>query len=164
MNETERIEGYTVPPGCCDELVDVNGEPRPHVASLIATLRRLGAEALHEAGQRRDTIFMRQGITFKVAGDDGDRGDRAWPLDLVPRVLTAAEWTAIRRGLAQRIRALNAFVDDVYHAHEIVRAGIVPWSLIVSRPGFRGAISYVTARGAGVCWRTTCARRQGSRM
>ena len=156
MNETERIEGYTVPPGCCDELVDVNGEPRPHVASLIATLRRLGAEALHEAGQRRDTIFMRQGITFKVAGDDGDRGDRAWPLDLVPRVLTAAEWTAIRRGLAQRIRALNAFVDDVYHAHEIVRAGIVPWSLIVSRPGFARPVHGVRAPGGVYCHVSGC--------
>ncbi len=156
MSETDRIEGYTVPPGCCDELLDEHGGPRPHVASLIATLRRLGAEALHEAGQRRDTIFMRQGITFKVAGDDGERGDRAWPLDLVPRVLTAAEWTAIRRGLAQRIRALNAFVDDVYHAHEIVRAGIVPWSLIVSRPGFARPVHGVRAPGGVYCHVSGC--------
>ena len=51
---------------------------------------------------------MQQGITFEVAGSDGERRDRACPLDLVPRVLTAAEWTTIKRGLAQRIRALNA--------------------------------------------------------
>src|SRR4029077_18511245 len=121
------IEGYRVPVGSCDELLDEAGAPRPHAAPLIAALTRLGPEALNAAGKRRDTIFMQQGITFEVAGTDGERRDRAWPLDLVPRVLTAAEWTTIKRGLAQRIRALNAFVDDVYHAHEIVRAVVVPW-------------------------------------
>ena len=62
-------------------------------------------------------------------------------------MLTATEWTTIKRGLAQRIRALNAFVDDVYHAHEIVRAGIVPWSLIVSRPSFARPVHGVRAPG-----------------
>ena len=94
---------------------------------------------------------MQQGITFEVAGTDGERRDRAWPLDLVPRVLTAAEWTTIKRGLAQRIRALNAFVDDVYHAHEIVRAGIVPWSLIVSRSSFARPVHGVRAPGGVYC-------------
>ena len=59
------------------------------------------------------------------------------PLDLVPRILSASEWTAIKRGIAQRIRALNRFVDDVYHAREIVRAGIVPWRLVVSQKPLR---------------------------
>ncbi len=94
---------------------------------------------------------MQQGITFEIAGSDGERRDRAWPLDLVPRVLTAAEWTIIKRGLAQRIRALNAFVDDVYHAHEIVRAGIVPWSLIVSRKEFARPVHGVRAPGGVYC-------------
>src|ERR1700679_3218105 len=69
------------------------------------------------------------------------------PLDLIPRVLTADEWRVIKRGLAQRIRALNAFVDDVYHEHEIVRAGIVPWSLVVSRPSFARPVHGVRAPG-----------------
>ena len=90
---------------------------------------------------------MQQGITFEVAGTDGERRDRPFPLDLVPRVLPAEEWTTIKRGLAQRIRALNAFVDDVYHAHEIVQAGIVPWSLIVSRPSFARPVHGVRAPG-----------------
>ena len=137
-------------------MFDEDGAPRPHVASLIATLERLGPEALAAAGQRRDTIFMQQGITFEVAGSDGERRDRAWPLDLVPRVLTAAEWTTIKRGLAQRIRALNAFVDDVYHAHEIVRAGIVPWSLVVSRPSFARPVHGVRAPGGVYCHVSGC--------
>jgi uncharacterized circularly permuted ATP-grasp superfamily protein len=156
MAGVEPIEGYSVPAGCCDELLDEDGAPRPHAGSLIETLQRLGPEALQAAGRRRDTIFMQQGITFEIAGSDGERRDRAWPLDLVPRVLTAAEWTAIKRGLAQRIRALNAFVDDVYHAHEIVRAGIVPWSLVVSRPSFARPVHGVRAPGGVYCHVSGC--------
>ena len=139
--------GYAIPDGCRDELLGPDGQPLPHAGPLMAALDRLGPQALAAAGERRDTIFMQQGITFEVAGSDGQRRDRAWPLDLVPRVLTAAEWTTIKRGLAQRIRALNAFVDDVYHAHEIVRAGIVPWSLIISRPSFARPVHGVRAPG-----------------
>jgi len=153
VTETETPTGteYRIPPGCRDELIDDDGRPLPHAVSLMAALERLGPAALEAAGERRDAIFMQQGITFEVAGSDGERRDRAWPLDLVPRVLTAAEWTTIKRGLAQRIRALNAFVDDVYHAHEIVRAGIVPWSLIVSRPSFARPVHGVRAPGGVYC-------------
>jgi uncharacterized circularly permuted ATP-grasp superfamily protein len=154
--DTRPIENYHVPAGCCDELLAGDGTPLPHAASLIEALQRLGPEALHAAGQRRDTIFMQQGITFEIAGTDGERRDRPFPLDLVPRVLTAAEWTTIKRGLAQRIRALNAFVDDVYHAHEIVRAGIVPWSLIVSRPSFARPVHGVRAPGGVYCHVSGC--------
>jgi uncharacterized circularly permuted ATP-grasp superfamily protein len=150
------IEDYHVPPGCLDELLDEDGAPRPHASELLATLERLGPEALTAAGRRRDAIFMQQGITFEVAGSDGARRDRAWPLDLVPRVLPANEWTTIKRGLAQRIRALNAFVDDVYHAHEIVRAGIVPWSLIVSRPSFARPVHGVRPPGGVYCHVSGC--------
>jgi uncharacterized circularly permuted ATP-grasp superfamily protein len=150
------LEGYIVPDGCCDELVDGAGNPWPHAAELVATLQRLGPAALTAAGRRRDAIFMQQGITFEIAGSDGERRDRAWPLDLVPRVLTAEEWTTIKRGLAQRIRALNAFVDDVYHAHEIVRAGLVPWSLIVSRGSFARPVHGVRAPGGVYCHVSGC--------
>ena len=153
--ETELVAaiaaGYAIPEGCLDELLDAGGRPLSHARSLMAALDRLGPEALSAAGHRRDAIFMQQGITFEVAGSDGERRDRAWPLDLVPRVLTSAEWTIIKRGLAQRIRALNAFVDDVYHAHEIVQAGIVPWSLIVSRKEFARPVHGVRAPGGVYC-------------
>ena len=140
-------DGYLIPAGSCDELFEDDGRPKAHVEALVATLQRLGPEALADAGKRRDAIFMQQGITFEVSGSNGQRRDRPFPLDLVPRVLTASEWTLIKRGLAQRIRALNAFVDDVYHAREIVRAGKVPWSLIVSRPSFARPVHGVRAPG-----------------
>ena len=107
----------------------------------------MGPEQLAAAGRRRDAIFMQQGITFDATGDDGPVKDRPFPLDLVPRIMPGAEWTQIKRGLAQRIRALNHFVDDVYHGREIVHAGIVPWNLIVSRTGFARAVHGIRPPG-----------------
>jgi len=99
--------------------------------ALAAALEELGQERLADAGRRRDAIFMQQGITFDAGGPevDGPVRDRPFPLDLVPRVIPAGEWTQIKRGLAQRIRALDRFVDDVYHGREIVHDGVVPWEL-----------------------------------
>lgn len=151
MISATALEDYRIPEGCCDELLAGDGSPRPHARRLLSTLARIGPQALRDAGRRRDAIFLQQGITFEVSGSDGNRRDRAWPLDLVPRLITAEEWGTIKRGLAQRIRALNAFVDDVYHAHEIVRAGVVPWRLIVSRPSFARPVHGVRAPGGVYC-------------
>jgi uncharacterized circularly permuted ATP-grasp superfamily protein len=128
----------TVRPGFFDEMLDDGGAPHPHARTLVEALTALGAEALAAAGRRRDAIFMQQDITFDAAGPDADGPvrDRPFPHDLVPRIIPAAEWTTIKRGLAQRIRALNHFIDDVYHGREIVHEGLVPWELIVSRSGF----------------------------
>jgi hypothetical protein len=95
----------------------------------MAALARLGPDALDAAGRRRAAIFMQQGITFEVAGSDGERRDRAWPLDLVPRVLTSAEWTTIKRGLAQRIRALVVGPDQV---SEPVWVGVDPTNRVLA--------------------------------
>ena len=123
-----------------DEVFDPGGAPRAHAAALAAALEALGHDGLVEAGRRRDAIFMRQGITFEVGGADGDDPtDRPFPLDLVPRILPVDEWRTIKRGLAQRIRALNRFVDDVYHGREIAHDGVVPWPLVISRPEFARA-------------------------
>jgi uncharacterized circularly permuted ATP-grasp superfamily protein len=129
---------YAPADGFYDELFADEGAPRPHAETLIARLDGLGSDELAAAGRRRDAIFMQQGITFDLTGAAEADGlhDRPFPLDLVPRILPAEEWTVIKRGLAQRIRALNRFVDDVYHAREIVEAGVVPWDLIVSRSHF----------------------------
>jgi uncharacterized circularly permuted ATP-grasp superfamily protein len=128
-----------LPVGVFDEVFEHDGQPRAHAQALVAELERLGPDSLVAAGTLRDTIFMRQGITFDLTSPDGAVADRPFPLDLVPRIIPAAEWRTIKRGLAQRIRALNHFVDDVYHEREIVRAGIVPWTLVASRSHFARA-------------------------
>ena len=95
--------------GFYDEVFAPDGSPRRHAAALARALDELVPDALAAAGRRRDAIFMQQGITFEVAGAERDLArDRPFPLDLVPRILPAAEWRTIKRGLAQRIRALTA--------------------------------------------------------
>ena len=63
--------------------------------------------------------------------------DRPWPFDVIPRVLAASEWARVREGLIQRLRALNLFIDDVYHDQHAVQAGVIPFDLITGSPNFR---------------------------
>ena len=141
------IDGYRPQAPFLDELFEHDGTPRPAARALVEGLRRLGADGLLEAGRRRDAIFMQQGITFETSGGGGPTHERPFPLDLVPRVLSGEEWRAIKRGLAQRIRALNHFVDDVYHAREIVREGLVPWRLVASCSHFARAVHGIRPPG-----------------
>ena len=124
---------------CYDEVFVSDGTCRVHAEALVAELERLGGERLVAAGQLRDALFMRQGITFDLSTTEGAVADRPFPLDLVPRIIPAHEWNVIKRGLAQRIRALNHFVADVYHEREMVKAGLIPWTLIASRSHFARA-------------------------
>jgi uncharacterized circularly permuted ATP-grasp superfamily protein len=154
---TDTLEaGYRPRAPFRDELYELDGTPRPAAEALVAELARLGAEGLVEAGRRRDAIFMQQGITFETSGESGSSHERPFPLDLVPRVLTGEEWRAIKRGLAQRIRALNHFVDDIYHAREIVREGLVPWRLIAGCPHFARAVHGIRPPGGVYCHVAGC--------
>ena len=156
VDTTSPQSAYVPADGFFDELFDADGSPRPHAVALAAGLQSLGPERLAAAGRRRDAIFVQQGITFDTTGEDGPTLERPFPLDLVPRILPASEWTHIKRGLAQRIRALNRFVDDVYHAREIVRAGIVPWRLVVSRSHFARAAHGIRPPGGVYCHVAGC--------
>jgi uncharacterized circularly permuted ATP-grasp superfamily protein len=140
-----------------DEVYATDGA-RPHTAALAAALERLGADELAATGQRRDAIFLQQGITFDAGGPEveGPVRDRPFPLDLVPRIIPADEWRTIKRGLAQRIRALNRFIDDVYHQREIVHDGVVPWELIVSRSAFARAAHGIRPPGGVYCHISGC--------
>ena len=138
---------YHAREGFLDEVfAGPRGSAAAHAAQLVAALEQMGPAHLASAGRRRDAIFMQQGITFELTGEDGPK-DRPFPLDLVPRIIPAEEWIPIKRGLAQRIRALNAFVDDVYHAREIIREGIVPWRLVVSRSHFARVVHGIRPPG-----------------
>ena len=147
---------YAPRPSFHDELFDEDGRPREVAAPLIAALERLGPAGLGDAGRRRDAIFMQQGITFETVGEDGPSRERPFPLDLVPRILSGPEWRSIKQGLAQRIRALNHFVDDVYHGREIVREGLVPWSLIAGRTHFARAVHGIRPPGGVYCHVAGC--------
>ena len=82
-----------------------------------------------------ERVFRRTGITFNVYGDD-DAEERLIPFDIVPRILSASEWAEIERGVQQRVRALNAFLHDIYHRREILKAGRIPVGLVADNAAF----------------------------
>jgi len=123
------------------------GGGRPHYESLVAALDALGADGLSERARATEATFRRLGITF---GASGDGTERTWPLDLVPRIITAGEWDLLERGLVQRITALNLFLDDLYAGGaEAVHEGVVPRWLVASSTGFRReAVGVATPAGS----------------
>jgi uncharacterized circularly permuted ATP-grasp superfamily protein len=119
-----------------DELVTGAGTPRPVAEALWRRIAALGSEALVERQIAADREMRAIGVTFTVY-DDGKGVDRAWPFDVIPRVLPADEWHHIERGLVQRLYALNLFIDDVYHDQRSVKSGLVPPELVTGSPTFR---------------------------
>jgi uncharacterized circularly permuted ATP-grasp superfamily protein len=129
------FDGYETE-GFFDEVFDSLGEPRPHYEGLVRRLARFSAEDLARRGRRRDAAFRSQGITFTVYSE-GEGIERTFPMDLLPRVITAGEWSHIEAGLEQRVTALNRFLDDLYVGERAaVRDGVIPWWVITSSDGF----------------------------
>jgi len=91
--------------------------------------------ALRRKQQEADQIFRRLGITFQVYGS-GNALERVIPFDLVPRIISASEWRLLERGIEQRVRALNAFLFDIYHRQEIIRAGRIPADLVLRNEAY----------------------------
>jgi uncharacterized circularly permuted ATP-grasp superfamily protein len=93
-------------------------------------------ERLTEKHQQADLIFQRLGVTFSVYGNDAGT-ERLIPFDVIPRILDAEEWKVVSTGVCQRVRAINAFLDDIYHEQHILKAGRIPAPLILNNPAFR---------------------------
>src|SRR3974390_1252889 len=99
-----------------DELIGPDGVPRPAAGTLIEFLSGLGSDELETRQRAAEAAIRSMGITFTVYHEEGGSIDRAWPLDIIPRVIAADEWRRIEAGLQQRAQALNLFIDDIYHA------------------------------------------------
>ncbi len=108
-----------------DEMLDEHGGVRPAYARYRGWLDQQDQPWLRSQGEKAENFFRRTGITFNVYGEDAGE-ERLIPFDMIPRIITAAEWRKLTRGIEQRVRALNAFLHDLYHRREIVRAGRLP--------------------------------------
>lgn len=123
-------------PDVFDELVAPDGSPRPAAVALVEHLRALEPAELRERQNLAEIDILAQGITFTVYSD-GRGIDRAWPFDIIPRVIAASEWRRIEAGLMQRLRAINHFIDDLYHDQRIVADGVFPADLLEHSVNFR---------------------------
>ena len=122
--------------GGWDEMFEPAGTPRPAYAALHEALQSLSAADFSGRCAARDLSFRDQGITFSLSGEE-----RPFPLDLVPRILSASEWPAIEAGVAQRVLALEAFLADVYGAGSIFDEGLIPRRLVTTSTHFHRAAS-----------------------
>ena len=119
-----------------DELRDADGNPRPAAAEIMAVVDALDIDELHNRQTAAAADILTMGITFTVYSD-GRGIDRAWPFDVIPRVIEAGEWAKIERGLVQRLVALNRFIDDLYNDQKIIADGVFPGALLDDSANFR---------------------------
>ena len=130
-----------VPPAF-DEIMGSAGSStaRDPLAALGGWIRDTPAAELSRRQRSAEATFRQLGITFAVYGDE-DASERIIPFDIVPRIFLADEWARLSEGLIQRVQAINAFLDDIYGAREILKAGVIPPDLIFSNPQFRPEIA-----------------------
>jgi uncharacterized circularly permuted ATP-grasp superfamily protein len=123
-----------------DEMKGSNGGVRPPYGELSRWLAEVPSDVLDYRRREAELIFRRIGITFAVYGE-AEAQERLIPFDVIPRIMAAGEWSLLESGLTQRVKALNAFIKDVYGAREILRAGVVPDDLVFRNPAFRPEMS-----------------------
>ena len=118
-----------------DEMLQSGDMVRAPYARLKQWLDTQNPASLAQKAYDAEGVFRKTGITFAVYGD-AEAAERLIPFDIVPRIISGAEWSRLSLGIEQRVMALNAFLDDIYHRQEIVRAGIVPKHLIAHNEAF----------------------------
>jgi uncharacterized circularly permuted ATP-grasp superfamily protein len=129
-----------------DEMFDAQGNVRGPYKGIHAELAPSDASELKARAEALSRAFIDQGITFSLSGQE-----RPFPLDLVPRVISAAEWSRLERGITQRVKALEMFLDDIYGDQEILNDNIIPRRLITSCEHFhRQAVGIVPPNGVRI--------------
>ena len=118
-----------------DEMFDSAGAARQPYARYNEWFQTEDIRHLRRKSEEAEAFFRRIGITFNVYGQQ-EADERLIPFDVVPRIISAREWTRLEEGIAQRVRAINAFLHDIYHRQEILRAGRVPVELIARNEAF----------------------------
>ncbi len=128
------LDGYE-PADAFDELFDENGSPHSDAAHVARLLLQIDRGDFRQRQRLADSAFRRGGVTFSVYSDR--RGtEKTFPFDLIPRVISAADWAPLERGLIQRVTALNRFLEDIYGDQEILQAERIPRELVEQCSGF----------------------------
>lgn len=122
-----------------DELFAALGQVRTGFEPLVGGLSALGGPAVRQRQSAAELALLRAGITFTLnpGPEESGGGERIFPFDVIPRVIAGQEWTQLERGIAQRLRAINLFLSDIYGEQKVIRDGIIPRELVESCPDFR---------------------------
>ncbi|WP_455324947.1 circularly permuted type 2 ATP-grasp protein [Marinagarivorans algicola] len=122
--------------GFYDELMSARGNARLPAKKLVSYLKSLTPEDIAARRMAADATIQAMGVSFTVYTDEGNI-DRAWPLDIIPRVIAKKQWDIAEQGLAQRLQALNMFIDDLYHDQKIIKDGIIPEFVLKQSVNYR---------------------------
>jgi len=123
--------------GLYDELIQSAGRPRDWARPLCKYFSAMKDDELVERRTASEFAIQAMAITFTVYSEQEGNIDRAWPFDIIPRVITKQEWLQIEKGLKQRVKALNMFIDDIYHEQKIINDGVFPKEVITKSKNFR---------------------------
>jgi uncharacterized circularly permuted ATP-grasp superfamily protein len=119
-----------------DELLTDTGEPRAVAAALMSLIDSIGEDELRDRQKIAELDILTMGITFTIYSE-GQNIDRAWPFDIIPRVIAGDEWDRITAGLQQRLWAINRFIDDLYNDQRVIADGVFPADLLEASVNFR---------------------------
>jgi uncharacterized circularly permuted ATP-grasp superfamily protein len=143
---TGLFSSYQPLDGTYDELVTADSGPRPHTKRVFAALDALPPREFARYQALAELSLFNQGVTFSVYSDN--RGtEKIMPICLVPRVIGANEWAKAERGLVQRMRALNLFLDDIYGEQKILRDKIIPADLVLGAKAYEKSLRGIKAPG-----------------
>ncbi len=144
------FNAYPCDPDIYDEMFQSGGRPWEHSQGLYDTLLRMPAADLASIQEEVSRSFLQEGISFMVYGHD-EAEERIIPVDCIPRIVTGAEWRVLETGLAQRLRALNRFLNDVYNEARIIKDGVIPGDMVKGCPQYRPEMEgYAPPHGAWV--------------
>lgn len=129
-----------------DEMHADDGKIREHYRGFADWLASTPPDRVAQKRTEADTLFHRVGITFAVYGEEAGT-ERLIPFDIVPRIIPAAEWERLAAGLKQRVRALNAFINDIYHRQEILHAGRIPAEQVLCNAQYRPEMQGIDVPG-----------------
>lgn len=133
---------YPEIPTTFDEMFEIKDVPREIYKDVFETIKNLNEEQFKEKEEFSRLASINQGITFTVY-NDGKGIERIFPFDLIPRIISIKDWQIIENGVKQRIKALNLFLNDVYHEQNILNEGVIPRDMIESNPEFNSLMKGV---------------------
>lgn len=134
MQTNDLLNSYDVGAHAWDEMY-AHQAVRPQYQGVVEFLQQMSIEELNKKEELAKRLFMSQGITFTVYSS-GEGIEKIFPFDIIPRIITATEWSYIESGIRQRLKALNLFLKDVYNNQFILKDGIVPIEMVYSCPHF----------------------------
>ena len=128
-----------------DELVSPAGKPRVAARRAVNMLQELSGEEMAARRAAAELAIKEMGISFTIYSE-GKNIDRAWPFDIIPRVIPGRDWDRVSKGLAQRTRALNCFIDDIYNRQKILKDGVVPADIVLESGNYKPQCAGVSPR------------------